>query len=299
MSAAVLSWDQALERLEAGDRRLALAAGVVDLLYPEAAAAAGDIFGFLAARYPELDPVQEYIARAKTLAALQERFDGNPSVSALSGPADAPPRERYNIALLLSVVFTSHRFEIMSQLDAFLDDSRAGQGRIASVGTGTGYEVRMMASRLAAGWSIESYDIDPTVQADAQVYLDHFGVNRDITFGQEFPLDNIDPAFTGQYSAVVLCEVLEHLPDPLLALRSVREYLAPEGRVFLTMAVNIAQEDHIFWYPDLASCREQVRAAGLLTISEWIAPQATLPPPASREEGFRKGNYVAVAVPSR
>ena len=29
-------------------------------------------------------------------------------------------------------------------------------------------------------------------------------------------------------------------------------------------------------------------------MQEWITPQTTLPPPADREHGFKKGNYVAV-----
>jgi phage gp29-like protein len=62
------------------------------------------------------------------------------------------------------------------------------------------------------------------------------------------------------------------------------------------MAVNIAQEDHIFWYPDADSCRLQVREAGLKIVSEWVTSQTTLPPPADREAAFRRGNYVAVAV---
>ena len=238
----------------------------------------------------------EYIRRAEALAALQERFDREPSVATLSGPAEPVPRDRYNISLLLSIVFTNHRFEIMQQLDAFLADCTEPAGRIASVGTGTGYELRLTARTLPPGWTIESYDTDETVRADAQHYLEFFGVKRPVVWGNEFPLDEVRPDSRGKYSAIVLCEVLEHLPDPLQCLRSVREYLAPGGRAFVTMAVNIAQEDHIFLYPDVDSCRIQLREAGLNIVSEWVTPQTTLPPPADREAVFRKGDYVAVAV---
>jgi len=291
-----LSWDDALTRLEEADRRIALAAGVVDLLHPDAPQIAEDILGFLAWRYPDADPVAEYIRRAEALAALQERFDREPSVATLSGPAEPVPRDRYNISLLLSIVLTNHRFEIMQQLDAFLANCTEPVGRIASVGTGTGYELRLTARTLPPGWTIESYDTDETVRADAQHYLEFFGVKRPVVWGNEFPLDEVRPDFRGKYSAIVLCEVLEHLPDPLQCLRSVREYLAPGGRAFVTMAVNIAQEDHIFLYPDVDSCRIQLREAGLNIVSEWVTPQTTLPPPADREAVFRKGDYVAVAV---
>ena len=75
-----------------------------------------------------------------------------------------------------------------------------------------------------------------------------------------------------------------------------RQYLARGGRAYVTMAINIAQEDHIFLYPDVDSCRIQLGEAGLNIVSEWVTPQTTLPPPADREAGFRKGNYVAVVA---
>jgi len=294
-----LCWDDALTRLEQADRRIALAAGVVDVLHPDVPHIAEDILRFLAWRYPDADPIAEYLRRAEALSALQERFDRNPSVATLSGPAEAVPRDRYNISLLLSIVLTNHRFEIMQQLETFLANCTEPAGRMASVGTGTGYELRLMASALPPGWAIESYDTDETVCADAQRYLEFFGVKRPVIWGNDFPLDEVSPDFRGRYSAMVLCEVLEHLPNPLQSLRSVREYLAPGGRAFVTMAVNIAQEDHIFLYPDVESCRVQLREAGLNIVSEWVTPQTTLPPPADREAAFRKGDYVAVAASGR
>src|SRR5215471_17689031 len=170
-----LCWDDALTRLEQADRRIALAAGVVDVLHPDA------------------DQVAEYIRRAEALAALQERFEREPSVATLSGPAEPVPRDRYNISLLLSIVLTNHRFEIMQQLDAFLATCTEPAGRIASVGTGTGYELRLMASALQPGWTIESYDTDETVCADAQRYLEFFGVTRPVVWGNDFPLDEVRP----------------------------------------------------------------------------------------------------------
>jgi hypothetical protein len=74
----------------------------------------------------------------------------------------------------------------------------------------------------------------------------------------------------------------------------VREYLKEDGRAFVTMAINIAQEDHIFLYPTIESCRAQLRDAGLYTVSEWITPQTVLSIPANREQSFQKGNYIAV-----
>ena len=48
--------------------------------------------------------------------------------------------------------------------------------------------------------------------------------------------------------------------------------------MFVTMAVNIAQEDHVFLYPDIAACRKQIKDSGLQIHWEWISPQTSLPP---------------------
>jgi 2-polyprenyl-3-methyl-5-hydroxy-6-metoxy-1,4-benzoquinol methylase len=184
----------------------------------------------------------------------------------------------------------------MQRLEAFLSECHVRPaGRIASIGTGTGYELQRMAA-LPAGWIIESYDIEEQVQAEARDFLGHFGVTRPVEWGREFPLDDPPPSLRGRYDALVLCELLEHLSNPAAALASVRDCLAPHGRAFVTMAINIAQEDHVYLYPDIASCRAQIAGANLRTLSEWITPQTTLPPPADRERGFRKGNYVAVVA---
>jgi SAM-dependent methyltransferase len=288
----------ALERLENLDRRVALAAYVVETIHPNAAVVANPLFAFAQHRFPDVDLVEAYVTRAGALATLQQRFETDPRPETLGDP-DAPiDRDLYNLSLLLSIALTNHRFEIMQRLDEFLRGCR-GAGRIASIGTGTGYELHRMAAILPETWSIESYDIDESVQTEARAFLDYFDVHRDVRWGTEFPLDSPPADFRGCYDAIVMCELLEHLPDPGAALTAARACLAPDGSIFATMAINIAQEDHIYLYSDIASCRAQIRQAGLSPISEWITPQTTLPPPADRERTFKKGNYVATLRPSR
>lgn len=280
------------DALASESRKLAMAAAVVYHLHAaDLERVTPEILGYVTARYGS-GAAQRYVERCRRLEQLQARFDAAPSIESLGGNAAAIARDDYNLALLLSIVFTNHRFEIMQRLSAFLT-AFAPSGRLAGIGTGTGYEV-LLSARTLPGWALESYDINAEAEAEAKRLLAHFAVAQPVDFGREFPLNAIDNAFRGRYDALLACEVLEHLPDPLNALRSMREYLTAEGRIFATMAVNIAQEDHIFWYPDLASCRMQAEAAGLRIVEEWITPQTTLPPPPDRTRKFHRGNYVAV-----
>jgi 2-polyprenyl-3-methyl-5-hydroxy-6-metoxy-1,4-benzoquinol methylase len=107
-------------------------------------------------------------------------------------------------------------------------------------------------------------------------------------------LKGFDPRLVGRYDAIIMCELCEHLRDPLRALTRVREYLKDDGRAFVTMAINLAQEDHVFVYPTVEACRSQLRRSGLHTVAEWLAPQVFLSIPPNREQNFRKGNYIAV-----
>lgn len=287
-------YEQALQRLEELDRRLALAAAVVEDAHPDAAAVAGSILAYVTRRFPTHDPIETYVRRARALTVLQDRFDADPRPETLGDPGAPIDRDAYNLSLLLSVAFTNHRFEIMQQMTRFLESCKAPSGRIASIGTGSGYELGRMATLLPPGWQIESYDIDPALQVEARAFLEYFGITRPVGWGKEFPLENPPEQFRNRYDAIVMCELLEHLPDPGRALVAARDCLTPNGRIFATMAINIAQEDHIYLYPDIASCRTQIWEAGLKSVSEWITPQTTLRPAADREANFRKGNYIGV-----
>jgi SAM-dependent methyltransferase len=239
--------------------------------------------------------IDRYVARVSALTALQRRFDQNPAQHTLGDSAAIVDRDDYSLSLLLSIVLTNHRFEIMAQLSSFLNSiaARQSHGHIVSIGVGTGYEL-VHAARILSEWQIEAYDIDETMRNHARQLWFFFQASRIRDVGTLFPLDRADPDFAGRYDAIVMCELCEHLRDPLSALRQVREYLKENGRAFVTMAINIAQEDHIFLYPTIEACRAQIRDTGLHATSEWMTPQTILAIPANREENFQKGNYIAV-----
>jgi hypothetical protein len=246
-------------------------------------------------RHAPVDFVERYVARVTRLQRLQRAFDADPCAATLAGDRAPVDRDSYDLSLSMSTIFTAHRFEIRQQLCDFLRWLRRPEGRLASVGMGTGEEVRM-AARALPGWEIEGYDTDPRTQASVERLLAYAGLTGRIRLGTELPLDRVDPSRRGRYDGIILCELLEHLEAPLQALRCVRAYLSGGGAAFVTMAVNLAQEDHIFLYPSLDACREQLRRAGLERRFEWITPSDLMPAEsqAAREAGFRSGNYIAV-----
>lgn len=286
-------YNAAYQSIEEQSRALALAAaGVYENHGEELGPIAEEILNYVKSHYPD-DYIQQYVARVEQLQEMDLRFTRNPSAETLGDPGLAVDRNVYDLGLLLSILFTNHRFEIVQQLKRFLEHLPAKQGRIASIGAGPGYEIKLISDALP-DWKIESYDTSQEAHRRAARYLEFFRVRVPVHFEDLFPSDVPAANLCNQYNAIVLCETLEHLINPTAALRAVRECLRDDGRAFVTMAINIAQEDHVFLYPDIASCRTQIAASGLECTSEWIAPRAVFGAFKDREKGFKKGNYIAV-----
>ncbi|HLH77652.1 MAG TPA: class I SAM-dependent methyltransferase [Candidatus Binataceae bacterium] len=198
----------------------------------------------------------------------------------------------YSLALLMSIILTPHRFAIMEHLSWFLglQAKRHPKGRLGAVGIGSGFEL-VRASRILSCWHIEGYDQEQAMCEQARKLLKFCQVPINVAINIEFPLAEFDPRFAQVYDALILCELCEHLRDPGRALVNAARYLKTDGQAFVTMAVNIAQEDHVFLYPSLDACRRQLEESELVTVSEWAIPQSAFVTP--RGEHWR-GNYVAV-----
>jgi SAM-dependent methyltransferase len=96
----------------------------------------------------------------------------------------------------------------------------SGRPRLLDVGCGFGGFVALMQNR---GWEAEGVDPSPVV-ADAAVRK-----GRPVRVGTLEGLAGEGP----RYDAVTMFYVLEHLPDPLGALRIVSDLLAPGGAILV------------------------------------------------------------------
>jgi 2-polyprenyl-3-methyl-5-hydroxy-6-metoxy-1,4-benzoquinol methylase len=105
--------------------------------------------------------------------------------------------------------------------------------KVLDVGCATGYLARALGEQ---GCRVSGVEFDPAAAREAAPALER------IVIGD---LDTIDlPAefADSQFDVVVFGDVLEHLRDPLLLLRSVRGMLAPGGSVVISVP-NIAHGD--------------------------------------------------------
>ena len=260
---------------------------------------ANDILSFLSHRGTAC-AVEKYVARVGRLRRLQAEFEKTGRYIAPSSKHVQPiDSEQYKLALLISFICTSHRFDILRSLVSFLRMRCRGPRELLSVGYGTGYELKL-AFDEAPGWRIAAFDSSPDSYDYASELLRFFGHPIDCLHQDVFPFECRDGvvAHRESFGKVILCELLEHLDDPKAALQAMRNVLHPEGLLFCTMAVNIAQEDHVYVYRSAEQARKQVLECGFDIVQEILAPVVILPfSESKRAELFKKGNYICIARP--
>jgi SAM-dependent methyltransferase len=224
---------------------------------------ANDIFDFLNHK-GVADAFEAYVKRSEVLRTLQVEFEKAGRYRAARCAEVAPiDREQYKLALLLSFICTSHRFDILESLVRFLRMPCSAPREALSIGYGTGYELKLVFQEMP-GWRPLAFDNSPDSHQYASDLLGFFGYPADDLRQEFFPLDPASGigAYWERFGKVILCEVLEHLDDPALALRAMRTVLHREGLLFCTMAVNIAQEDHVYLYRSADEARDKVMECG-------------------------------------
>ena len=258
---------------------------------------ANDILSFLSQRGTAC-ALEKYVARVGRLRSLQSEFEKTDRYIAASSKHVQPvDSEQYKLALLISFICTSHRFDILRSLVSFLRTHCRAPRELLSVGYGTGYELKL-AFDEAPGWRIVAFDNSPDSHEYASELLRFFGYPIDCLHQDVFSFECREGviAHRERFGKVILCELLEHLDDPEAALWAMRSVLHRDGLLFCTMAVNIAQEDHVYLYRSVEQARTQVLECGFAIVEETLAPVVILPfSEANRAQLFKKGNYVCVA----
>ena len=156
-------------------------------------------------------------------------------------------REEYDIVLLLSVLFTPHRFKIMQ----LLHNGPAAE-KALFIGLGPGLEIFITKEKFK---EIHAYDLS---------------VNKFLF--SEFPEAHLNiELYTGQnknyFDSIYLIELLEHLEDPYELLAVCYGSLKKGGKIILTTATDIPQFDHLYNFPkDHRNFEERVTKLGFKVI---------------------------------
>lgn len=139
-----------------------------------------------------------------------------------------------------------------------LDEGNTAKDSVLEIGCGNGYLLSRMNQIFGTAIGVEP---GPQGQEGAARY----GVN---IFRGFFPT----PGIVGPYSAIVLMSVLEHVQDPAAFVSSLVAYLAPGGRIFISVpnegayiqSGDVSTLFHEHWsYFDMQTLRSTISLAGL------------------------------------
>jgi SAM-dependent methyltransferase len=157
-----------------------------------------------------------------------------------------PPRETYSHGHHDSVL-RSHRWRTAENSAGYLLPLLKPTDRLLDIGVGPGTITADLASRLTAGSVLGIDNAPAAVAVTEQLARDRGLTNLTVTAGEVYALDLPD----AQFDVVHAHQVLQHLRDPIAALREMRRVCTPEGIV----AVRDADYSAMTWFPDRPGMR--------------------------------------------
>ncbi len=194
---------------------------------------------------------------------------------------------RYMNGLLLSQVWWRNHTEVIGFYRDRFVNSRHSHLAHLEVGPGHGlllcYSLASPHCARAVGWDVSDASIATTRAALAAM-----GVASQV----DLRVANLFERPNGQFGSITLSEVLEHVEDPLGALRILRDLLAPGGRIFVNAPVNSPAPDHIYLFKSPAEVVAMVEASGFDLEQTLFSPCSG----ASMERARRLGLSMSAAV---
>jgi 2-polyprenyl-3-methyl-5-hydroxy-6-metoxy-1,4-benzoquinol methylase len=174
---------------------------------------------------------------------------------------------RYMNGLLATQLWWRNHTEVLGFFrDRFVAQNPPGFSHL-EVGPGHGLFLYMaaMSERCA---SAEGWDISDASLAGTRKALDAMAVKRDIALRKV----DIFASPTGSFTSITFSEVLEHLEQPLDALRILHGLLAKGGRIFVNAPVNSPAPDHLYLFRTPEEVAGMVEEAGFTVLETKFAP---------------------------
>jgi len=160
--------------------------------------------------------------------------------------------------------------------------------RMLEIGPGHGLmtylALRDFALASAVAWDISPVSIEQTRTALAKLGRD------DVEFGVR-DLMAVQPG-VDRFDFVVLSEVLEHVEDPMQALRQVRGLLHDDGLLFVNVPINSPSPDHLYLMKSIEDARALLDETGFDIVEQGVFPSQGAP----LEKALRNQMTVSVCM---
>lgn len=187
--------------------------------------------------------------------------------------ANAEFMNRYMNGLLVSgVVWDNHAHALAYYVNRYLPGLKPGTNHL-EIGPGHGVFLYFAARRDGIG-SIAGWDVSPTSIHNTRHALAALGVVRQVDLRLQNLFDVGAPSDGGTFDSIVMSEILEHLEDPVAALRAASEWLRPGGLIWINVPANSPAPDHIFVVEGLEHAASLAGKAGLEVVDRAAYPMS-------------------------
>ena len=215
---------------------------------------------------------EEEIAFARTDAYRFETFaETNAHVY-----SDDAFMERYMHGLLYShVLWSMHASSLHFFRERLAARVQPG-GRVMEVGSGHGLLIYLALTELgmaeAVAWDISQVSLDQTRHA-----LEQLGTAERASYAIQ-DMHAVEPG-TEAFELIILSHLLEHLEEPVDALRKIKNAVTKGGYLFVNVPLNAPMPDHLQLLRDPEDAVKMVTDGGfrVLEIASHTTQGATLP----------------------
>jgi 2-polyprenyl-3-methyl-5-hydroxy-6-metoxy-1,4-benzoquinol methylase len=167
---------------------------------------------------------------------------------------------RYMNFLLLSHVLWDNHARAMAHFEGrYLRGLPAGADHL-EIGPGHGLLLHIAAAAPSVA-SVTGWDISQTSIDQATGCLRALGDTGRVRLAIR-DLFAADAADEPRFGSAALSEILEHLEDPVAAMKATARRLRPGGRLWVNVPINSPAPDHIYLFRTPEAAVDAVRAAG-------------------------------------
>jgi len=159
--------------------------------------------------------------------------------------------------------------------DGFLK-SLPPQAKVLELASGHGV-LGLLAAEERKDIRVEGIDISPPAVAVANRLLDASGHAERVSFEVRNALEIEPGKASGEYQGIIAAMLAEHLEDPRPLFRAISHFLADNGLVFFSTAIESAQRDHVYEFNQESEPLRMAEDVGLRAtklVSDGSAPPA-------------------------
>ena len=164
----------------------------------------------------------------------------------------------YMMALFFSQIFWVTHYNVNMFFLENVCNNNKKTGEILEIPAGTGIFISNFLIRNKE-WHGTAIDISESAIEFAKRTINTFCLSSErIDLIKE---NFFNHSIKSNYDIILCGEFLEHLEDPLKALKKLHYLVKDDGQVFLTVAVYASMIDHIYLYSNAQSVRDQINDA--------------------------------------